>query len=361
MTPSEQIKDIFKKLPTEEQNQLLKDLPSLRNKSLSRIENSSIVGCPYCKKTDIFKNGKQKGTQRYKCKSCNRNFKATTGKAFYGIKKRGKFDEYKRIMLKEGLQPLKQMSSRLGISHQTAFDWRHKILSSMNIETENFNGVTEIDDLWFLYSQKGRQGLKYSRKRGGSKRKGDNDFQVKMLVTMDRKESTDLSVVRIGRLKSSDIKRKVGEKIHKTATLVSDKHGSISAFAKQNNIKHINFKASKHMADGEHHVQTVNNLASRIKGKLNHTLRGVSTKYLQNYSNWFKFYELNKNSANIELEADKILEANIDAWNTFTNNENFYKRFIKEYSKRTYRCPTKRTWKTQLKDTMTLTNLFIYQ
>jgi len=361
MTPSEQIKDIFKKLLIEEQNQLLKDLPSLRNKSLSIIEDSSIIECPYCKRTNIFKNGKQKGTQRYKCKSCNRNFKATTGKAFYGIKKRAKFDEYKRIMLKEGLQPLKQMSSRLGISHQTAFDWRHKILSSINRETENFNGITEIDDLWFLYSQKGRQGLKYSRKRGGSKRKGDNDFQVKMLVTMDRKESTDLSVVRIGRLKSSDIKRKVGGKISKTATLVSDKHGSISAFAKQNNVKHINFKASEHMADGEHHVQTVSNLASRIKGKLNHTLRGVSTKYLQNYSNWFKFYESNKNSANMELEADKILERNVDAWNTFTNNENFYKRFIKEYSKRTYRCPTKRTWKTQLKDTLTLTNLFIYQ
>jgi len=125
-------------------------------------------------------------------------------------------------MIKEGLLPLKQMSSRLGISIQTAFDWRHKILSSITSETENFDGITEIDDLWFLYSQKGRQGLKYSRKRGGSKRKGDNNFQVKMLVTMDRKQSTDLSVVRIGRLKSNDIKRKIGEKISKTATLVSE-------------------------------------------------------------------------------------------------------------------------------------------
>ena len=181
-----------------------------------------------------------------------------------------------------------------------------------------------------------------------------------MLVTMDRKETTDLSVVRIGRLKSSDIKRKVGKKISKTATLVSDKHSSISAFAKQNNIEHINLKASDHIADSQHHVQTVNNLASRIKGKLNHTLRGVSTKYLQNYSNWFQFYESNKNSNDIVAEVDKIISKNYDAWNVFTNTENFYKRFIKEYSKRTYRCPTKRTWQNQLKDTMTLANLFIY-
>jgi len=360
MTPTEEIEDLFKELSTDAQDQLLKDLSSLKNKRLTKSKKSTIVGCPYCKQSDIIKDGKHKGSQRYKCKSCNRNFMATTGSAYYGIKKRDKFFEYKNIMIKEGLVPLKQMSSRLGISIQTAFDWRHKLLSSITTGTENFEGITEIDDLWFLYSQKGRQGLKYSRKRGGSKRKGDNDFQVKMLVTMDRKQSTDLSVVRIGRLKSNDIKRKVGEKISKTATLVSDKHGSISAFAKRNNIEHINFKASDHMADSKHHVQTVNNLASRIKGKLNHTLRGVSTKYLQNYSNWFQFYESNKNSDDIVLEADKILEENLDAWNTFTNMENFYKRFIKEYSKRTYRSPTKRTWKTQLKDTMTLTNLFIY-
>ncbi len=361
MTFSEQIEDLYKKLSSSEQSQLLITLPKLGKKAGTIKASSKVNECPYCKQTAIFKDGKPKGIQRYKCKSCNRNFSSTTGKAFSGIKKKSQFEEYKSIIITEGLLPLKQMSLRLGISIQTSFDWRHKILSSLNIESEDFEGITEIDDLWFLYSQKGRKGLKYSRKRGGSKRKGDNNFQVKMLATMDRKQSTDLSVVRIGRLKSSDIKRIVGKKISKTATLVSDKHGSISAFAKRNNVEHISFKASAHMADSKHHVQTVNNLASRIKSKLNHTLRGVSTKYLQNYSNWFKFYASNKNSANMVVEVDKILEKNVDAWNTFTNNENFYKRFIKEYSKRTYRCPTKRTWKTQLKDTMTLTNLFIYQ
>lgn len=307
MTRSEQIKDLFKKLSTDQQNELLKDLRSLRNESLTNITDSTIKECPYCKQTDIIKNGKHKGSQRYLCKSCKRNFKLSTGREFYRIKKKGKFAEYKSIMIKEGLLPLKQMSSRLGISIQTSFDWRHKILSSINTGTQNFDGITEIDDLWFLYSQKGRKGLEYSRKRGGSKRKGDNNFQVKMLVTMDRNQSADLSVVRIGRLKSSDIKRKVGGKISKTATLVSDKHGSISAFAKRNNIEHINFKASDHIADNQHHVQTVNNLASRIKGKLNYALRGVSTKYLQNYSNWFQFNESSKNSDDILAEAENVL------------------------------------------------------
>ncbi len=360
MKLSDQIKSLFKQLSANEQTTLLEEL-SIEKKELHRkSKNTAILGCPYCKQTDIVKNGKSKGKQRYKCKICNRNFTKITGSIFQGIKEKEKFEDYKRIMLKEGLFPLHQMSSRLNISIQTSFDWRHKILSSIKGEVKKFSGITEMDDLWFLYSQKGREGLKYSRKRGGSKRKGDNYFQVKMLLTMDRKQSTDLSVVRIGRLKSSDITRKVGGKLYSTSTLVSDKHGSISAFAKRNKIKHINFKSSDHVADSQHHVQTVNNLASRIKAKLNHSLRGVSTKYLQNYSNWFQFYESNKNSNNILNNANQILLENNDSWNIFTNAEVFYKRFIKEYSKRTYRCPTKRNWKTQIKDTAPLAKLFAY-
>lgn len=76
-----------------------------------------------------------------------------------------------------------------------------------------------------------------------------------MLATMDRKQSTDLFVVWLERLKSSDIKRKVGKKISKATTLVSDKQGSISEFTKHNNLEHINFKASEHMLDDEDHDQ----------------------------------------------------------------------------------------------------------
>jgi len=139
-----------------------------------------------------------------------------------------------------------------------------------------------------LYSQKGRKGLDYPRKRGGNKRVGDNDFQAKLLITSDRKSNRDLSLVRIGRLKKSDIQRKISGKFSDNNTFVSDKHASIASFAKSEGIKHVSFKASEHSAGGEYHVQNVNNQASRLKGIINHSLRGVSTKYLQSYANWFK-------------------------------------------------------------------------
>lgn len=348
MEVSQQIKALFNMLNPSEQRELLSELSV--NKVRIPPRESSVANCPYCHDGRIVKDGKHKGYQRYKCKSCSRDFSARTGTSFQGIKKPDKFEEYKSIMFTEGFVSLEKMAKRVGISIQTSFDWRHKILNSLKPEENNFKGITEMDDIWFLYSQKGRKGLKYSRKRGGGKRKGDNDFQVKMLITSDRKQTKDFSVVRIGRIKSSDIKRRVGHRIGKKCTLVSDKHRSIASYARQNNIKHVSFKASEHIADKHHHVQTVNNIASRLKAKINHTCRGVSTKYLQSYANWFHFAEAHKDSKNIVEEVDKSLGANNKSWNTFTNIEPIYRQFIKENSNRTYRCPTKRHWKSQTKE-----------
>lgn len=58
----------------------------------------------------------------------------------------------------------------MGINKKTAFDWRHKILSSLEAATTGtFNGITESDDTFFLQSAKGQKvkGRK-PRKRGGS-------------------------------------------------------------------------------------------------------------------------------------------------------------------------------------------------
>lgn len=56
---------------------------------------------------------------------------------------------------------MKEIARKVGISQQTAFDWRHKILSAVEgVSDCKFKGIAEIDDVWFLYSQKGRKGLR---------------------------------------------------------------------------------------------------------------------------------------------------------------------------------------------------------
>jgi len=339
MEIKEQIKTLFLQLSSAEQNNVLKDLPQLSSKA-SKIEIlRKIDYCPHCKSTKIIKHSKYKNTQRYKCKSCNKTFSPTTGTLVHHIKKVDKFSKYAEIVEKEGLLTIAKMASRLGISIPTSFAWRHRILLSLPKKKEKFTKEIQMDDLWFLYSQKGRKGLKYARKRGGSKRKGDNNFQVKVIAASD-KQDTEMKVTKIGRISKVDIIQSVGYKFKKGAKLTTDAHKSYVAFAKDAKLEHINFISKKHKAETGENVQYINNLAGRLKTWLNHILRGVSTKYLQLYTSYFA-YTLTDN-----IEISKHIN-DIRVWDVFTNIEKIYEKFIRTKSVRTYRCPTKKSWKSQ--------------
>ena len=334
---------LFKSLSEKEKDKVLQDLSQTLTGETVLIEEAIVVCCPHCESKLFVKNGKRGEAQKYRCKACCRVFTSKTGTSLHRLQKPDKFELYKSLML-ESYYPLKQIAKKVGISIQTAFDWRHKILSGAVKDDKAFEGITEIDDIWFLYSQKGRKGLDYSRKRGGSKRAGDNDFQAKLLITTDRNKTTDMSLARIGRLKKADIERKVSGRFSEGCVLVSDKHRSIAAFAKSENLKHVSFKASEHTAGGEYHVQNINNMAAGLKTIVNRTLKGVSTKYLQNYANW---YHLRNKKADVE-EMGRMLLQNKDAISLYFNREGIYKRFIENFSKRTYRCPVKKIYRSAL-------------
>lgn len=337
MTVKEQILELFGKLAEPEKRMLLQELGRKEISETVLVEDAAILSCPHCSSKLFVKNGKRDDIQKYKCKSCCKVFTLKTGTPFHKIQKLDKFEAYKALMM-DGYLPLKKIAAKVGISIQTAFDWRHKILSGTSKEGLKFEGITEIDDIWFLYSQKGRKGLEYSRKRGGSSRAGDNDYQAKLLVTSDRKANADFSLVRIGRLNKSDIQRKISGRFSEDSILVSDKHRSIASFANSEGIKHVNFKADQHSAGGEYHVQNVNSMASRLKGTINHSLRGVSTKYLQSYANWVHLMSSKLTNA----EMNSLMIKNKKASDMHKNRETIYKWFIENFSRRTYRCPVKR-------------------
>jgi len=343
MDTQKEILRLFKSLPDEDRNTILNKLQQASLGETVRIEDAPVVCCPHCDSKLFVKNGKRDEIQKYKCKACCKVFTFKTGTSLHKLQKPDKFELYKALMM-ESYYPIKKIANKVGISIQTAFDWRHKILSGIPDEKKSFEGITEIDDIWFLYSQKGRKGLKYSRKRGGSKRAGDNDFQAKLLITSDRKKNTNMSLARIGRLKKSDIERKVSGKFSEDCILVSDKHRSIAAFAKSENLEHISFKASDHTAGEEYHVQNINNMAAGLKTVVNRSLKGVSTKYLENYANWYK---LMSKKVNVE-SIGHMLTQNKNSTDIHLNRESIYRWFIKNFSKRTYRCPVKRAYRTAL-------------
>jgi transposase-like protein len=256
----DKIKELYLSLSKEDRDVLLKEL-QIASFALPSTE-TPVDSCPHCQASRIIKYGMHQGAQRYQCKKCGRTFGSTTGTAIGRIIKKQEFLACQHLMLTEGYMSLEKTAQKLSISIPTAFTWRHKILLSLPAITSKFEGDTEIDDLWFLYSQKGRKGLEYSRKRGGNKRKGDNDFQVKVLATANEKQ-LELKVVKIGRLSQSDIQRSMGDRFSKSTTLVSDKHKSIAAFAIRAKLKHKTFKASELATTEWKWAQWVNNIAER--------------------------------------------------------------------------------------------------
>lgn len=297
---------------------------------LSMMESSSEIGagsdkqaviCPHCQSKKLRANGKLKQVQRYVCNGCKKNFSETTGKLLYNLKKRDKVNTYLYCLLSG--YSIRKSAKETGISIQTSFDWRHKLLAAFSsVWVEDFQGICESDDLFFLHSEKGNRQLeRKSRKRGGkATKRGISKEQIAVIATCDRSGNKDLKVAARGRISKQDIDKVLQGKLSRVDTLCSDSHRSYTAFAKSEHLEHKKFNASKgsRVVDKVYHVQNVNNMDMRLR-KWMEQFNGVATKYLQNYLNWFLVLEKIKNSTIRLQNMAAIAFASNTAWMEFKN------------------------------------------
>ena len=295
------IQSYFKKLSTLEQDNLLSILTGINsNSDLGLIDireikfNEKQGVCPHCEHIKYVKMGKDNGVQRYKCKKCNRTFTPYTGTWMAQIHKKEKLADYLKLM-QQGLS-LDRIKKKLNINKKTAFDWRHKITQSIkDAGEEMFLGITESDETFFLYSEKGSGKLMHkSRKRGKQvKTRGISKEQVAVIATADRKGTISINAACLGRLSKKDVEKAIGKRINKQTILCTDGHSSFKGFANDNNLEHHVLRANlkQFVKKNKFHIQNINSLHSRLKKWVNDDLYGVSTKYLQNYLNWFRVKE----------------------------------------------------------------------
>lgn len=301
----EKLKAGIAKLSIEEQLLLVDELGKLMAKestplnvqaSRRHILDNKQGCCPHCSHTKYVRFGIDRGAQRYKCKSCCRSFTEYTGTWMAGLHKKDKVDAYLALMLEE--KSLDKIKESLKINKKTAFDWRHKILSSLSNgkdDNDDFTGITESDETFFLRSEKGMKVTdRKSRKRGGkSNKRGISNDQVAVIVTQDRKSTLDLSVATLGRISKIDLENAIGKRVKKGVTILcSDSHHTYKGFAKDNEMEFHPINASKgERVKGNYHIQHVNSTHNRIKKWIDNTFWGVSTKYLQQYLNWHRLKE----------------------------------------------------------------------
>ncbi len=294
----------FNKLTSGQQLQLLKVLETSiagETKLLSYRPMTEKPTCFYCESPNTIKFGtySKQAKTRYRCIDCKKTFSGFTGTAIYNVKKKHLWMSFIKLMLEN--KSIRDIAKQLKLSTTTVFHWRHRVLSSFDKTfTKDFKGIVETDDIFLKFNQKGR---KRGYRRIDKKKRGISDNQVAVMVMADRYKTLDMKVTKLGRINVGDLHRVINvSRLNENNIICSDMHPTIERFVKTLNLQHFQIKASagQYVKDGIYHVQKVNSLASEFKRWLNKNFINVSTKYLQNYLNWFEMNQILKNEEKIE-------------------------------------------------------------
>lgn len=259
--------------------------------------------CPHCNNHSVVRFGKytiktRSGTvkrQRYRCKACRHTFNDLTNTPLQRTKRPHLWIRFIECMI-EGFSLRKSAELLHGeVTHVTLFYWRHKILSALKqIPSETFQGIVELDETYFLYSEKGKKNIigRKPRKRGGkAKFRGISNDQVCVLVARDRQRTTYSGILGRGRIRTSKLEEAIGVHLSGANVLCTDSWRAFSSFASKKNLSHYRFKSDgKQRVKGIYHIQNVNSYHSRLKRWMDR-FNGVSTKYLQNYLAWFRYLD----------------------------------------------------------------------
>ena len=200
-----------------------------------------------------------------------------TGTSLKGIHKKGKWLAY-GACISEGLT-IRDSAQRCNLSIPTAFYWRHRFLNQQTQEERNLTGIVEVDETFFLESQKGNRNLdRKTRKRGGkASKRGLPSEQVPVLVAVDRSGTTASTV--LSAVNSEALKSAIEPVVIPDILLVSDGNNADPPCAAAMGVRHEALNLSKgERVRGTIHIQTVNNRHSRLKAFLGR-YNGISTKY----------------------------------------------------------------------------------
>lgn len=310
-------------------------VPNVEQVRNSTTTEQAII-CPHCHSLSIFGHGAYKGRKRYKCKDCGKTFNELTGTAISGIKKVDKFQEYIQIVIES--VSIREAAKRLQVNIKTAFDWRHKLLSSVSVlNGQSFEGIVECDDKQVEFNEKGSRHLErksYKRPSDRQKKRGISNDKVSLMVATDRNGHPMMRVAKIGRIDVESVEETIGSFLDKSNVVCSDSHPSIVAWAKNKDLEHHTFIASKqHIKDKCYHVQHINALDSLYE-KWVKRFNGVATKYLPQYLNWFILLRKLKQSINPILDFVKVLSTNTQTITMYREIETEYKKlFNLQYSK----------------------------
>lgn len=293
MKPKE-FKDFLERLSTLTAKQRASMLQALeapvRNESPAiheieaRMSNDPV--CPHCGSHLIGKWGTAKGLLRYRCKECQRTFNALTGTPLAHLRKKECWDQFAACLQES--KTVRGSAKECGVHRNTTFRWRHRFLAWINEnKPPSLHGVVEVDETFFLESQKGSRNLsRKPRKRGGkASKRGRSKEQICVLVARDRSGQTTDHILPV--FNAEVVEGLLGPAIDPDAMLCTDSAKVYAVFAEKRGLLHeaVNLSTGEWVRAKTIHLQNVNGYHSRLKSWIAR-FHGVSTRWLPNYLGW---------------------------------------------------------------------------
>lgn len=228
-------------------------------------------GCPYCNSTAYIKNGKYKEAQRYKCKNCHKQFKDTSLTALHWLHKADNIKRYLDAM--QNSLSVRKAAKYAGISKGTAFAWRHKFLSSLSshpfvVRSSNATALKSVKIFTLPYSAKGRK----------KKPEEHRDKSINLIQF----EGGMLSLKKISRRRT----------VNEIASEIRTNEPEQYIVKAPNRLLHASLRRTEGIKIIKR-TDVAEKLLSQINKKEENIIqwmerfKGVASKYLQQYWNWY--------------------------------------------------------------------------
>jgi transposase-like protein len=254
--------------------------------------------CPHCNSAKTIRRGVVKGVEQFSCNECKKNFRGSYGTALFRIRRKDKWQGYLRLM--EQGYSIKKAAAELGISIQTSFDWRHKILASLQITLPiQVGGIVECDELQLTKSEKGKRNLDRKPRKRGSDGHTHISGKVNVITAVSRNKGLVTAVVASKKIDGKEAVEALNGRLEADTVLVTDENRAYNAVKRENqNITHVKINSKKNRTEkpkNKLHLQTVGNQHKQIRDFMG-PFNGVATKYLPNYLNWFNYRQSQKDN-----------------------------------------------------------------
>lgn len=246
-------------------------------------------GCPYCKDSNVIKYGHRNGKQRFFCHGCGQTFLHSTGTlTHHSHFSRSVWADLIRDTLTG--ETLDSSAKKLGFSHQTAFNMRHKTLMALQDMLEKepaiLSGTAELDETFVLDCYKGKhvpeKAGRSARKHGATAAKrGISSEYVAICTGIQRGGGAVAKTVNRAKPSGKELCSIFSTHIEEGTLILTDGLRSYKSLEAATGCTVVNVNREK--GRGLFNLNMVNSLHSFIKGMYVH-YRGVATKYINRYN-----------------------------------------------------------------------------